>query len=209
VNAGFILGLVFVPGLWECCGISVPAAMIALPLIAVLAFRQIGSFPPVVCPKAKRRLPMSPAHNQTPFCPTFRPALRSWPTSERCSAAMSTGALTVGISLHRVHHRLETYCPVLYRLGWPAITAFKLNVASWALEGERATLLGSSFPILTVLGHPLAMRQEHAASYDLRRTMRGRCRDNLLLTTTILAVQGCPRPLALLVLKRQKNMRNA
>lgn len=44
VNAGFILGLVFVPGLWSVVEYLFPLAMIAFALIAASAFRRIGDF---------------------------------------------------------------------------------------------------------------------------------------------------------------------
>lgn len=44
VNVGFILGLVFLPGLWSVVEYLFPLAMIAFGLIAFIAFRQIGGF---------------------------------------------------------------------------------------------------------------------------------------------------------------------
>ena len=44
VNVGFILGLVFVPGLWSVVEYLFPIAMIAFLAIGIVAFRQLGSF---------------------------------------------------------------------------------------------------------------------------------------------------------------------
>lgn len=44
VNVGFILGLVFVPGLWSVIEYLFPLALIAFALIGYLAFRRIGDF---------------------------------------------------------------------------------------------------------------------------------------------------------------------
>ena len=44
VNVGFILGLVFVPGLWGVVEYLFPLAMVAFLAIGVIAFRQLGAF---------------------------------------------------------------------------------------------------------------------------------------------------------------------
>jgi hypothetical protein len=44
VNVGFILGLTFVPGLWNIVEYMFPAAMVAFLAIGVIAFRELGHF---------------------------------------------------------------------------------------------------------------------------------------------------------------------
>jgi hypothetical protein len=44
VNVGFILGLTFVPGLWNIVEYMFPAAMVAFLAIGAIAFRELGHF---------------------------------------------------------------------------------------------------------------------------------------------------------------------
>jgi len=194
VNAGFILGLVFVPGLWSVVEYLFPLAMIAFALIAVLAFRQIGSFLGRVLSEGGV-FDVTANNSFAQLLPAF--ALSMVAVGMAAPAAMSTVPLTVGISL--IASIMLGTIAGLYALV-AAITAFNSMLHHGTAKESAPTLL-VVIPILTVLGI-MAMRQEHGLHTTF--AAHGGVADNLLLTTTILAVQGVFLALGLLVLKRQK-----
>ena len=193
VNAGFILGLVFVPGLWGVVEYLFPLAMIAFALIAVLAFRRIGSFLGRVLSEGGV-FDVTANNSFAQLLPAF--ALSMTAVGMAAPAAMSTVPTTVGISMI-LSITLGTIA-ALYALV-AAIVAFG-SMLQHGTAKESAPTLMVVVPILTILGI-MTMRQEHG----LHTTFEAHAgvADTLLLTTTILAIQGVFLALGLLVLRRQ------
>lgn len=194
VNAGFILGLVFVPGLWNVVEYLFPMAMIAFALIAYLAFRRIGDFLGRVLSDGGV-FDVTANNSFAQLLPAF--ALSMTAVGMSAPAAMSTVPLTVGVSL--VLSIMLGAIAGLY-----ALVAAIVALGSMLQHGtakESAPTLMIVVPILTVLGI-MTIRQEHGlhTTFDAH----GGVADNLVLTTTILAIQGVFLALGLLVLNRQK-----
>lgn len=194
VNAGFVLGLVFVPGLWSVVEYLFPLAMIAFALIAYLAFRQIGDFLGRVLSEGGV-FDVTANNSFAQLLPAF--ALAMTAVGMAAPAAMSTVAPIVGVSL--IASIVLGTIAGLYTL-IAAITAFNSMLHNGTAKESAPTLM-VVVPILTVLGI-MAMRQEHGL-HTTFEAHRGAA-DNLLLTTTILAIQGVFLALGLLVLRRQR-----
>ncbi|MFO7804918.1 MAG: hypothetical protein R6V30_04515 [Paracoccaceae bacterium] len=194
VNAAFILGLVFVPGLWSVVEYLFPLAMITFALIAYLAFRRIGSFLGRVLSEGGV-FDVTANNSFAQLLPAF--ALAMTAVGMAAPAALSTVPLTVGVAMI-LSIVLGTIA------GLYALVAAIVAIGSMLQHGtakESAPTLMIVVPILTILGI-MAMRQQHGlhTTFDAQ----GGLADNLLLTTTILAVQGVFLALGLLVLRRQK-----
>ncbi len=194
VNAAFILGLVFVPGLWSVVEYLFPLAMITFALIAFLAFRRIGSFLGRVLSEGGV-FDVTANNSFAQLLPAF--ALAMTAVGMAAPAALSTVPLTVGVAMI-LSIVLGTVA------GLYALVAAIVAIGSMLQHGtakESAPTLMIVVPILTILGI-MAMRQQHGlhTTFDAQ----GGLADNLLLTTTILAVQGVFLALGLLVLRRQK-----
>jgi len=194
VNAGFILGLVFVPGLWSVVEYLFPMAMIAFALIAYLAFNRIGAFLGRVLSEGGV-FDVTANNSFAQLLPAF--ALSMTAVGMSAPAAMSTVPTTVGISL--VLSLVLGSIAALYALV-AAIVAFN-SMLHHGTAKESAPTLMVVVPILTILGI-MTIRQEHGLHTTFEAP--GGLADNLLLTTTILAIQGVFLALGLLVLKRQK-----
>jgi hypothetical protein len=193
VNAGFILGLVFVPGLWSVVELLFPMAMIAFGLIAYLAFKRIGDFLGRVLSEGGV-FDVTANNSFAQLLPAF--ALAMTAVGMAAPAAMSTVPLTVGVSM--VASIMLGTVAGLYALV-AAIVAFN-SMLHHGTAKESAPTLMVVVPILTILGI-MAMRQEHGLHTTFQA--HGGMADTLLLTTTILAIQGVFLALGLLVLKRQ------
>ncbi|MDJ0639836.1 MAG: hypothetical protein QNJ20_13445 [Paracoccaceae bacterium] len=194
VNAGFILGLVFVPGLWTVVEYLFPLAMIAFALIAYIAFRRIGSFLGRVLSDGGV-FDVTANNSFAQLLPAF--ALSMTAVGMAAPAAMSTVPTTVGISMI-LSISLGTIAG-LYALV-AAIVAFG-SMLQHGTAKESAPTLMVVVPILTILGI-MTMRQEHGLHTTFET--HGGVADTLLLTTTILAIQGVFLALGLLVLRRQR-----
>lgn len=194
VNAGFILGLVFVPGLWAVVEYLFPVAMVAFGLIAYLAFHRIGAFLGRVLSDGGV-FDVTANNSFAQLLPAF--ALSMTAVGMSAPAALSTVPATVGIALV-LSIVLGTIAGVYALVA--AIVAFN-SMLHHGTARESAPTLMVVVPILTILGI-MTMRQEHGlhTTFDAHGGMA----DTLLLTTTILAIQGVFLALGLLVLKRQK-----
>jgi len=193
VNACFILGMVFVPGLWDVVEYLFPMAMMAFAAIAYLAFRRIGSFLGRVLSDGGV-FDVTANNSFAQLLPAF--ALAMTAVGMSAPAAMSTVPTTVGVSVI-----LSTMLGTI--AGLYALVAAIVAFASMLHHGtarESAPTLMIVVPILTVLGI-MSIRQEHGlhTTFDAHGGMA----DTLLLTTTILAVQLVFLALGLLVLRRQ------
>lgn len=194
VNAMFIVGLVFVPGLWGVVEYLFPLALIAFVAIGVIAFRRIGTFLGRVLSDGGV-FDVTANNSFAQLLPAF--ALAMVAVGLSAPAAMSTVPLTVGVSL--VLSIFVGTIAALYAFV-AAVVAFN-SMLHHGTAKESAPTLMIVVPILTVLGIML-IRQTHGlhTTFDAH----GARADNLLLTTTILAVQAAFAALGLLVLRRQK-----
>jgi hypothetical protein len=193
VNAGFILGLVFMPGLWGVVEYLFPMAMVAFALIAFLAFKRIGDFLGRVLSEGGI-FDVTANNSFAQLLPAF--ALAMTAVGMAAPAAMSTVPLTVGISM--VASIMLGTVAGLYAFV-AAIVAFN-SMLHHGTAKESAPTLMVVVPILTILGI-MAIRQEHGLHTTFQA--HGGMADTLLLTTTILAIQSVFLGLGLLVLKRQ------
>ncbi len=153
VNAMFIVGLVFVPGLWSIVEYLFPLAMIAFAAIGWQAFRLIGDFLGRVL--AKGGLFDVTAHNSfAQLLPAF--AVSMVAVGFAAPAAMSTAPVTVGVSLI-----LSTFlgiAAILYTL-FAATTAVS-SMLQHGTAREAGPTLMIVVPIVTVLGI-MFLRQNH------------------------------------------------
>lgn len=193
VNAGFILGLVFVPGLWSVVEYLFPFAMVAFALIAGIAFRRIGDFLGRVLSEGGV-FDVTANNSFAQLLPAF--ALAMTAVGMAAPAAMSTVPATVGIAM--IASAMLGTIAALYALV-AAVVAFN-SMLHHGTNKESAPTLMIVVPILTVLGI-MAIRQEHGLHTTF--AAHGGVADTLMLTTTILAVQFVFLALGLLVLKRQ------
>jgi hypothetical protein len=194
VNVGFILGLVFVPGLWGVVEYLFPLAMVAFALIAATAFRRIGDFLGRVLSDGGV-FDVTANNSFAQLLPAF--ALSMTAVGMAAPAAMSTVPVTVGVSL--ILSIVLGTVATLYA-GFAAIIALNAML-HYGTARESAPTLMVVVPILTILGI-MAMRQEHGLHTTF--AAHGGVADTLLLTTAILAIQLAFLALGLMVLKRQK-----
>ena len=159
VNVGFILGLVFVPGLWGITEYLFPLAMVAFLAIGVLAFRQLGGFLGRVL--GHGNFDHSANNSFAQKLPAF--ALAMVGVGLAAPAAMSTVPATVAVSLTLSGFFLMASVVI-------AAVALVLGIQSMMEHGvapEAAPTLMVIVPILTVLGI-LLLRQDHGlhTSFD-------------------------------------------
>jgi len=193
VNVGFILGLVFVPGLWNVVEYLFPLAMVAFGLIGWLAFAQIADFLGRVL--SKGGLFDVTAHNSfAQLLPAF--ALSMVAVGFAAPAAMSVTPLTVGASL--IISTFFGTAAILYTVV-AAITAFN-SMLHYGTAKEAAPTLMVVVPIMTVLGI-MALRQFHG----LHTTFESHtaAADTMMFLTRLLTIQILFAGLGLLVLRRQ------
>ena len=193
VNAMFILGLVFVPGLWGVVEYLFPLALVAFTLIGWIAFRRIGAFLGRVLSEGGV-FDVTANNSFAQLLPAF--ALSMIAVGLAAPAAMSTVPLTVGVSL--ILSITVGTIAALYAVV-AAVLAFN-SMLHHGTAKESAPTLMVVVPILTVLGI-MMLRQNHGLHTTFEAT--GAPADNLMMTTMILAVQGVFVALGLLVLRRQ------
>ncbi|PWR02752.1 hypothetical protein DKT77_09210 [Meridianimarinicoccus roseus] len=178
VNVGFILGLVFVPGLWGVTEYLFPAAMAVFVAIGVLALRQIGSFLGRVL--SNGNFDHSANNSFAQKLPAF--ALAMVGVGLAAPAAMSSVPTTVAVSL-----ALSTF--FLASAAVIALVALVLGLHAMLEHGvapEAAPTLMVIVPILTVLGI-LVMRQQHGLHVHFG--WHSADADTLVLLTRLLSVQ--------------------
>ena len=146
VNAMFILGLVFVPGLWSVVEYLFPAALVAFAAIGWLAFRFIGDFLGRVLSDGGV-FDVTANNSFAQLLPAF--ALAMVAVGMAAPAAMSTNPLTVGIAL--VMSIAVGSVAALYALV-AAIVAFN-SMLHHGTARESAPTLMVVVPILTILRH--------------------------------------------------------
>jgi hypothetical protein len=178
VNVGFIVGLVFVPGLWGVTEYLFPLAMAVFLAIGVLAFRQLGAFLGRVLEYGNFNHSANNSFAQK--LPAF--ALAMVGVGLAAPAAMSDMPATVAVSLVLSGFFLMATVVI-------AAVALVLGIQSMMQNGvapEAAPTLMVIVPILTVLGI-LLLRQDHG----LHTTFNGHTApaDTLVMLSRIVSVQ--------------------
>lgn len=193
VNALFIVGLVFVPGLWTVVEYLFPLAMIAFGLIGIMALRIIGDFLGRVLTKGG--IFDVTAHNSfAQLLPAF--ALAMVAVGFSAPAAMSSTPTLVGISLI-----LSTFfgiASLLYTVV-AAVTAFS-SMLHYGTAKEAGPTLMVVVPIMTTLGI-MFLRQDHGlhVMYGVETTAG----ETLVFLARLLTVQVVFLLLGLVILRRQ------
>lgn len=152
VNAGFILGLVFVPGLWNVIEYLFPLAIIAFLAIGIFAFRLYAEFLGRVLTEGGFN--MAANNNFGQMLPAFAFAMIG--VGLAAPAALSSVQVTAGIGLVLSGFFLITALTIV-------AVALVLGVRSMLENGvgaETAPTLMILIPITTILGI-LLLRQEH------------------------------------------------
>ncbi|MBC56793.1 MAG: hypothetical protein CL814_07645 [Confluentimicrobium sp.] len=194
VNAAFIAGMVFVPGLWSIIEYLFPFALVAFAAIGWLAFRFLGDFLGRVLTKGG--LFDVTAHNSfAQLLPAF--ALSMVAVGFAAPAAMSVTPLTIGISV--IGSTFFGVASVLYAVV-AAITGFN-SMLHYGTAKESGPTLLVVVPIMTVLGIML-LRQEHGlhVAFDAHAVAV----ETLVTLTRLMSVQVVFLMLGLLVLRRQE-----
>jgi len=193
VNAMFIVGMVYVPGLWGIVEYMFPMALVAFTLIGVWALSIIGDFLGRVLTRGG--VFDVTAHNSfAQLLPAFAIAMVG--VGAAAPAAMSTNTVTVGIAL--VISTFFGFASILYTVV-AAITAFNSMLHHGTAKEAGPTLL-VIVPIMTVLGI-LFLRQEHGlhVGFEVHSTAG----ETLVFLARMLTVQVVFLLLGLLVLRRQ------
>ncbi len=193
VNAMFIVGLVFVPGLWQVVEYLFPMALVTFLAIGLWAFLLIGDFLGRVLTKGG--VFDVTAHNSfAQLLPAF--ALAMVAVGLSAPAAMSGNVVTTGTALI-----LSTFfgtAAILYTVV-ASVTAFS-SMLHYGTAREAGPTLMVIVPIMTVLGI-MFMRQSHGlhVSFGLHDTAG----DTMMFLARLLSVQILFVLLGLLVLRRQ------
>ncbi|MBA84832.1 TsoY family (seleno)protein [Thalassobius sp. S69A] len=193
VNAMFIVGLVYVPGLWSIVEYLFPMALIAFLLIGVWALRTIGDFLGRVLTKGG--VFDVTAHNSfAQLLPAF--ALSMIAVGLSAPAAMSSTTLTVGVGL--VLSTFFGIAAILYTVV-AAVTAFN-SMLHYGTAKEAGPTLMVIVPIMTVLGI-MFLRQGHGlhTSFEAHVTDG----ETMVFLARMLTVQVLFVMLGMLVLRRQ------
>ena len=178
VNVAFILGLVFVPGLWSVIEYLFPAALLAFLAIGVLALRQLGSFFGRVIGAGGFDCKANNSFAQ--LLPAFSLAMVGVGLS--APAALTSSATVAGLSI-----ALSTF--FLMSAVLLAVVAVILGLRSMLENGvavEQAPTLLILLPLMTVLGI-LILRQNHGLGVHFGS--HGTSGDMLVLLSRILAVE--------------------
>ena len=178
VNGGFILGLVFVPGLWAVVEYLFPLAMVAFLAIGILALKQYGAFLGRVLTEGGFNCAAN--NNFGQILPAF--AFSMVGVGLSAPAALSTTTAVAGASIAVSTFFLMTSALI-------AAVAMILGLRSMMENGANAdtapTLL-IIVPLLTVLGI-LMMRQAHGLHVHF--DVHGGQGATLALTSKLLATQ--------------------
>jgi hypothetical protein len=193
VNALFIVGLVFVPGLWSIVEYLFPMALVAFLLIGLWALRTIGDFLGRVLTKGG--VFDVTAHNSfAQLLPAF--ALAMVAVGLSAPAAMSGTTVTVGFGL--VLSTFFGIAAIIYTVV-AAVTAFN-SMLHFGTAKEAGPTLMVIVPIMTVLGI-MFLRQDHG----LHTTFGVHDSDGetMVFLARMLTVQLVFLALGMLVLRRQ------
>jgi len=192
VNAGFILGLVYVPGLWSVVEYLFPAALVAFLAIGIYAFRLLGDFFGRVLTGGGFDCAKNNSFSQ--LLPAF--ALAMVGVGLSAPAAMSATKLVAATSFILSSFFIVSAVvmgAVALFLGFRAMMENGANA-------EAAPTLWVAIPILTVISIAL-IRQGHGTHVHM--DVHGNAADTFLMLTNMLAVQVLFGLLGALVLRRQ------
>lgn len=193
VNALFIVGLVFVPGLWSIVEYLFPLAMIAFAAIGYIALRRIGWFLGRVL--SEGGIFDVTAHNSfAQLLPAF--ALAMVGVGFSAPAAMSTSPAVVGIAL--VASTLFGVASMIYA-ALALVTAFS-SMLHYGTAKEAGPTLMIIIPLTTILGI-LFMRQNHGlhTTFDVH----GSDGETMIFLARLVSLQFVFLGLGLTVLKAQ------
>jgi hypothetical protein len=193
VNVGFILGLVFVPGLWSVVEYLFPLAMIAFLAIGWLAFRMIGDFLGRVLTSGGG-FSHKANNSYAQLLPAF--ALAMIGVGLAAPAALSTSATIAGLGV--ITSTFFMVAAVVY-----GTVALILGVHAMMEHGaapEAAPTLMVVIPMLTVLGI-LSLRQSHGLGVHFG--VHAAPGETLGFLGLMLSVQVLFGLLGLVVLRRQ------
>ncbi len=194
INALFIAGMVFVPGLWSAVEYLFPFAMAAFLAIGVIALSVIGDFLGRVLSRGGV-FDVTANNSFTQLVPVF--ALAMIAVGLSAPAAMSTNATVVGISL--VGSTFFGVAAVVYGV-IALIVAFN-SMLHYGTAREAAPTLMIVIPILTTLGI-MFIRQAHGLHTQFEgHTSPG---ETLTFLARIVAVQFAFLGLGLVVLRQQR-----
>ncbi|MBV7377464.1 TsoY family (seleno)protein [Maritimibacter dapengensis] len=193
VNGLFIVGLVFVPGLWTVVEYLFPFAMAAFLAIGIFALTIIGDFLGRVLTKGG--LFDVTAHNSfAQMLPAF--ALSMVAVGLAAPAAMSTNSLVVGVSL--IGSTFFATVAIVY--GAVALfTAFN-SMLHYGTAKESSPTLMIMIPLMTILGI-MFLRQDHGlhVTYEVH----GTAAETMVFLARLVSVQVMFLLLGLVVLKRE------
>lgn len=193
VNVAFVIGLVFVPGLWNVIEYLFPMALVAFVIIGWIAFRLIGRFLGRVLTKGG--VFDVTAHNSfSQLLPAF--ALSMVAVGLAAPAAMSLAPVTVGISL--ILSTFVGLAAIIYAL-FAAFTAFN-SMLHYGTAKESSPTLMIVIPIITVLGI-MFLRQDHAM--HMQYEVHIAAGETMMMLARLLTIQLIFLALGLVVLKRE------
>ncbi len=193
INAMFIVGLVFVPGLWAIVEYLFPMAILAFLAVGFWALRLIGDFLGRVLTQGGV-FDMTAHNSFAQLLPAF--ALSMVGVGLAAPAAMSTNTVIVGTSL--VLSTFFGIAAIIYTVV-ASVTAFT-SMLHYGVSRESGPTLMVVVPILTVLGI-LFLRQSHGlhTGFDAH----GTAGETMVFLARLLTVQVLFLLLGLLVLRRQ------
>ncbi|GHF04876.1 hypothetical protein GCM10016455_27700 [Aliiroseovarius zhejiangensis] len=192
VNGLFIVGLVFVPGLWSIVEYLFPFAMAAFLAIGIMALIYIGDFLGRVLTKGG--VFDVTAHNSfAQMLPAF--ALAMTAVGFSAPAAMSANTVVVGVSL--VGSTFFGIASIIYAV-LALFTAFN-SMLHYGTSKETAPTLLIVIPLMTILGI-MALRQDHGlhATFEVH----GSAGETMIFLARLIAVQVLFGLLGLVMLAR-------
>ncbi len=178
INGAFILGLVFVPGLWGVVEYLFPLALMAFLAVGYLAFRQLGRF--VARVMASGGFDCAKNNSFAQMMPAF--ALAMVGVGLAAPAAMSVTAVTAGISIIASTFFLVTSAVI-------ALVAVILGLRSIfenGINAEQAPTLMMVVPVTTVLGI-LMLRQAHGLHVQF--DVHGGAGETMVFLTRLLSLE--------------------
>ena len=178
INGGFILGLVFVPGLWSVIEYLFPLAMVAFLAVGWLAFRQLGGF--IARVTAPGGFDCARNNSFAQMLPAF--ALAMTGVGLAAPAALSANVTVAGISLI-VSGFFLIAAAVIVLVG---LVLGLRSILENGVAAEQAPTLMMIVPITTILGI-LMLRQAHGLEASFGLPMEGA--EKMMLLTRLMSVE--------------------
>lgn len=192
VNMGFILGLVFVPGLWSIVEYLFPMALIAFLAIGAWALRLIGAFFGRVLTQGG--FDCSKNNSLAQMLPAFALSMVGVGLSAPAAMSVTPGTAAVSLVLSTLFITAAAMLGVL-----ALFLGFRAMMEHGAAEEGAPTLL-VGIPILTVIGIAL-MRQGHGLHVHLEDHAGNAA--TFMMLARIVAAQAIIGAFGFMVLKRQ------